>query len=316
MAKKAWMGGVIGAMALAASAGCAGVAVPAQPPAGVPVSAPVTGVVLPDTEAFTVHDPAGRDYPVWVALPASYASAPQRRYPVLYVTDALYSFPLVRSIRNLVGQGGRNLEDFILVGLPPQQGLSSKQSRSRDYTPTSPVRSADDYSDDVSYGGAAHYRDFLAERVLPRIDAQYRTDPARRAYAGHSYGGLFGSYVLLTRPQMFQSYILSSPSLWFDHKVIDRIEQDYADGHRSLNARVLLTIGSQETTDPPPPFPQRNDMLRHNQQFAERLRARGYQGLQVDTRVQDGEDHLTVYPSSITRALLQVFPGSGPYDGG
>lgn len=321
MAKQAGMGSPIGAMAmamvLAVGAGCAGVAVPAQPPSSVPVPAPVAGVVLPDTEAFTVHDPAGRDYPVWVALPASYASAPQRRYPVLYVTDALYSFPLVRSIRNLVGQGGRNVEDFILVGLPPQQGLSSRQSRSRDYTPTSPVRSADDdYSDDVSYGGAAHYRDFVAERVLPRIDAQYRTDPSRRAFAGHSYGGLFGSYVLLTRPQMFQSYILSSPSLWFDHKVIERIEQDYADGHRSLNARVLLTIGSLETTHPAPPFPQRNDMLLHNQQFAERLRSRGYQGLQVDTGVQEGEDHLTAYPSSITRALLQVFPGSGPYDGG
>ena len=34
------------------------------------------------------------------------------------------------------------------------------------------------------------------------IDARYRTDPARRAYAGHSYGGLFGAYVLTTRRDM------------------------------------------------------------------------------------------------------------------
>ncbi|MBL2545334.1 alpha/beta hydrolase, partial [Klebsiella pneumoniae] len=87
------------------------------------------------------------------------------------------------------------------VGLPPQEGLTSKQSRSRDYTPSDPARTDPrDYSDDVSYGGAAHYRDFLAEQVLPMIDARYRTDPARRAYAGHSYGGLFGAYVLTTRP--------------------------------------------------------------------------------------------------------------------
>ena len=28
------------------------------------------GVVLPDTEAWTMHDPVGRDYPIWVSLPA------------------------------------------------------------------------------------------------------------------------------------------------------------------------------------------------------------------------------------------------------
>lgn len=280
-------------------------------------AAAVSGVVLPDTESWNVHDPQGRDYPIWVALPASYAAHPERRYPVLYVTDALYSFPLVRSVRNLVGQGGRNLEDFILVGLPPQQGMTSRQSRSRDYTPTRPVRRAeDDYSDDVIYGGAAHYRDFLATHVLPAVDARYRTDPARRSFAGHSYGGLFGTYVLLTRPEMFQTYILSSPSLWFDNHVIDQLEQAYAHQHRALPARVLLAIGSVETIQPAPLDFNRNDMLKDNQAFADRLRKRGYAGLQVDTSVIEGEDHLTVYPTTLTRALLQVFPGSGPYDGG
>ncbi|MCF7749719.1 hypothetical protein KQ945_03090 [Bacillus subtilis subsp. subtilis] len=302
-------------MVLATASGCAvGDAARRSDP---PAAGPVTGVVLPDTESWAVHDPAGRDYPIWVALPASYAKHPQRRYPVLYVTDALYSFPLVRSVRNLVGQGGGNLEDFILVGLPPQQGLTSKQSRSRDYTPTRPARrNDDDYSDDVVYGGAAHYRDFLAAQVLPAVDARYRTDPARRSFAGHSYGGLFGTYVLLTRPDMFQTYILSSPSLWFDSHVIDQLEQDYAQQHHALPARVLLAIGSYETIKPEPRYFTRNDMLKDNQAFADRLRQRGYAGLQVDTTVIEGEDHLTVYPTTVTRALLQVFPGTGPYDGG
>jgi len=48
----------------------------------------VTGVVLPDTEAWWVRDPTGRDYPVWVALPAGYERDTHLRYPVLYVTDA------------------------------------------------------------------------------------------------------------------------------------------------------------------------------------------------------------------------------------
>lgn len=233
---------------------------------------------------------------------------------MLYVTDALYSFPLVRSVRNMVGQKGVNLEDFILVGLPPQEGLTSKQSRSRDYTPSDPARTDPrDYSDDVSYGGAAHYRDFLAERVLPMIDARYRTDPARRAYAGHSYGGLFGAYVLTTRPDMFRTYILSSPSLWFDNHLVPRLQAEARAPTQPTT--VVLSVGSFETVKPEPRYFTRNDMLRHNAEFAEQLRNSG-RSLKVENMVIDDEDHFTVYPDMITRALLKVFPGTGPYSSG
>jgi predicted alpha/beta superfamily hydrolase len=274
----------------------------------------VPGVVLPDTESLRVHDPIGRDYALWVALPAGYAAHPQKRYPVVYVTDALYSFPLVRSIRNLVGQQGVNIEDFILVGLPPQEGLTSKQSRSRDYTPSDPVRTpAGYYSDDVTYGGAAHYRDFLADHALPMIDAHYRTDPARRVFAGHSYGALLGAYVLTTQPDMFGTYILSSPSLWFDQGLLPRMQD--AAVMPSQPIRVLLSVGGYETVKSGPRYSTGNDMLRQTADFAGQLQRSGRK-LQVENIVIDGEDHLTVYPRVITGALLQVLPGEGPYTGG
>jgi len=299
-------------MVLATTGGCAlhGDALHSTPAAAVPT----VGVVLPDTESWSVHDPAGRDYPIWVALPASYAQHPQRRYPVLFVTDALYSFPLVRSVRNLVGQQGVNIEDFILVGLPPQEGLTSKQSRSRDYTPSDPVRTpAGYYSDDVTYGGAAHYRDFLADHALPLIDARYRTDPARRVFAGHSYGALLGAYVLTTQPDMFGTYILSSPSLWFDQGLLPRMQD--AAVMPSQPIRVLLSVGAYETVKPGPRYSTGNDMLRQTADFAGQLQRSGRK-LQVENIVIDGEDHLTVYPRVITRALLEVLPGEGPYTGG
>jgi len=302
-------------LACLALAGCAmSVAPPATQSEARESATAVPGVVLPDTESLRVHDPIGRDYALWVALPSGYAAHPQKRYPVVYVTDALYSFPLVRSIRNLVGQQGVNIEDFILVGLPPQEGLTSKQSRSRDYTPSDPVRTpAGYYSDDVTYGGAAHYRDFLADHALPMIDARYRTDPARRVFAGHSYGALLGAYVLTTQPDMFGTYILSSPSLWFDQGLLPRMQD--AAVMPSQPIRVLLSVGGYETVKPGPRYSTGNDMLRQAADFAGQLRRSGRK-LQVENIVIDGEDHLTVYPRVITRALLQVLPGEGPYTGG
>ncbi len=302
-------------LACLALAGCAmSVAPPATQEEARESATAVPGVVLPDTESLRVHDPIGRDYALWVALPAGYAAHPQKRYPVVYVTDALYSFPLVRSVRNLVGQQGVNIEDFILVGLPPQEGLTSKQSRSRDYTPSDPVRTpAGYYSDDVTYGGAAHYRDFLADHALPLIDARYRTDPARRVFAGHSYGALLGAYVLTTQPDMFGTYILSSPSLWFDQGLLLRMQD--AAVMPSQPIRVLLSVGGYETVKSGPRYSTGNDMLRQTADFAGQLQRSGRK-LQVENIVIDGEDHLTVYPRVITRALLEVLPGEGPYTGG
>ena len=145
------------------------------------------------------------------------------------------------------------------------------------------------------------------------IDARYRTDPARRAYAGHSYGGLFGAYVLTTRPDMFRTYILSSPSLWFDNQLVPRLQAEARAPTQPTTG--VLSGGSFETVKPEPRYFTRNDMLRHNAEFAEQLRNSG-RSLKVENMVIDDEDHFTVYPDMITRALLKVFPGTGPYSSG
>ena len=259
-----------------------------------------------------------RHYQVWVDLPDSYADN-DKPYPVVFVNDALYAFPLIRSIRNLLGQHGRNIEDFILVGLPPQTGLTSKQSRSRDYTPSNPLddpaHAKDDYSGE-RYGEAAAYRDYIEQQVFPLIAAHYRADMKRKVYAGHSLGGLFGSYVLLTRPEMFQSYILSSPSLWFDKHVILQSESAYAAAHQDLPARVMMYAGMYETTRPGPRYFKQNDMIGDMHVFERTLKAHAYPHLSIGSAVIQDEDHLTVFPVSISRGLLWALPGHGPYISG
>jgi predicted alpha/beta superfamily hydrolase len=47
------------------------------------------------------------------------------------------------------------------------------------------------------------------------IDRTYRSRPYR-VLVGHSLGGLFAVYALMTRPDVFQGYIAISPALWWD----------------------------------------------------------------------------------------------------
>ncbi len=296
-------------------AGCATALTPAptEPGAG-----PLPRVSFANSAVHELPSEAGRRYQVWVDLPDSYAAS-DKPLPVVFVTDPSWSFPMVRSIRNLTGRRGRNIEDFILVGLTHEPGLPPGESRARDYTPTDPRRTpgfdAADY-DYKAYGEAETYRTYVETRVFPLIAANYRADMSRKTYIGHSYGGLFGAYVLLTRPAMFQNYILGSPSLWFDRHAIFRAEEASARAGVAPNAKVFMLSGSYEAVRPEPLYETKHDLVADMRRFEQVLAARAYPGLTIVSDVAEGEDHLTVYPDVVTRGLLRLLPGRGPYDGG
>lgn len=283
----------------------------AAPAAAAPSATPYA---LAGTEVHTLRaEGLERDYPLFVSLPRDYAST-TKRYPVLFVADADYAFPLMRSIAARVGDRGAGLEDFILVGLGYADGDTPAHSRRRDYTPTAngPRNAAPDESGRAPlHGGAEAYRRFLAAQVIPFVEANYRTDPARRIFAGHSYGALFGTHVLLTEPAMFDRYILSSPSLWYDDRVMLARTRDYLRTHDDLAARLFLVIGSFETVKPGSTdrrYNRHEDMIADLRAFETLLRERRYRSLRIDTSVVPDEDHLGVYPAAITRGLRWALP--------
>lgn len=253
-----------------------------------------------------------RDYQLFVALPDGYAEPANaaRRYPLLLVADANYAFPLVRSIARRVGNHGRGLEDFILVGLSYAKGDTPQQSRGRDYTPSPNGSSSPDGGRPVAYGQAEAYRRFLAAEVLPLIARSYRVDMSRKTFAGHSYGGLLGAHILLTEPAMFERYALSSPSLWFDDGLLFKRAAAYRAEHKDLRAQVFMSAGQFEAVRRGDPrYSQEDDIVADMRRFELLLKAGHYPGLSIRSEVIAGEDHLTVNPVSLTRALKWAFPG-------
>jgi predicted alpha/beta superfamily hydrolase len=277
----------------------------AQPPAQ---AAAIEGApyVLKGTQVWTVPDPvSGRDYEVFVSLPASYETSPDRRYPVVYVTDADYAFPIIRQIARRVNLDGPVIEEFILVGLSYARGDNPTASRNRDYTPTpnGPRRASS-----IVHGGGPAYRTYLKTQALPFIENRFRADPARRVLLGHSYGGLLGAQVLFTEPELFSGYVLGSPSFWFDQGHIGRMEAAYARDHRDLKADVFMYIGGWEVPGPDRRNTTDTDMVGDVRRMEATLKGRNYPGLTVQSVVLTDEDHLTVAPVGFTRALMAALP--------
>jgi predicted alpha/beta superfamily hydrolase len=285
-----------------------------------PALAAQTGpVALPGTFVHPLPDPAsGRRYEAWVDVPSTSDAGAGPR-PAVFVTDAPYAFPLVRSLRNRVGQGGRNLAEFVLVGLAPPADESSGDMRNRDYTPTDPLarpwRPGESYGG-KRYGGGADYVRYLADIAVPAVSAHYGLDPARRVILGHSYGALLAAQLLFERTTLFSHYVLGSPSLWFDHDVMFEREAGYAKSHHDLPAKVFQYVGAFEAVGSGRRYNTDNDLVRDARRFDRTLARRGYPSLSIETHVLADEDHLTVAPRGATLGLLWALPGRGPYDGG
>ena len=279
-------------------------------PASVPAS-----YVLENTEVRDIRAQAlKRDYQLYVALPDSYRQG-NKRYPVLFVADANYSFPIVRNIAQRLNKHA-GMEEVVVVGLSYANGDGGVYSRRRDYTPTTPRKH--DYRSDMpgrqpAFGEAKAYGQFISGEVFPFIASNYRVNMQRKVFIGHSYGSLLGLQFLLTEPRTFEHYILGSPSLWYDAGVMFDREQAYAASHKDLPASVFFGIGGLEKLAAGKKrsrLEEEADMLADLREFDGKLKSHKYPGLKTRLRVFEDEDHASVFPFILTHGLRAYLKSS------
>ncbi|NIA68874.1 alpha/beta hydrolase [Pelagibius litoralis] len=264
------------------------------------VESPPQGFEIPRSTIHTLESEAlGRSYQVYVKTPRDY-DAPANKdkiYPVIYLNDGPYTFQ-VASGATRVPMNWKRYEDAILVGISWAVGEKPMASRTRDLTPS---RWAD-WTARTGHetGGADDYLAFLDSQLMPFVEREYRIDQDRRTLAGHSFGGLFAAWVLFTNPELFKNYIISSPSLWFDRKMMFKVEEDYAAKHQSLKAVVYFGTGEREQSS-------RNDLTADQIAFVDKLRSRNHQGLIIRDRILEDIDHTTAFPINFTRAFRWLF---------
>ena len=233
----------------------------------------------------------GRAYDIYVLLPANYAQNGDRRYPVLYVLDGQWDFKLLASV-----QGGllydKVVPEMIIVGIT-YSGASPNYDILRAFDLTTV-----EVPGNPGSGGAPKFLNFLANELLPFVDANYRADPRSRVLAGSSLGGLFTLYTLFTRPGLFTGYVASSPAVTSANRGAFDFERAFALSHKSLPGRVFISVGELEPLAQPV------------REFIDVLASREYTGLDMETRVIGGERHSGNKPESYNRGLRYVFGGT------
>lgn len=155
---------------------------------------------------------------IWVYVPASANNKmfTQQEYPVVYLLDGPSHFHSVTGlIQQLSFVGGNTvLPEMIVVGI-------QNTDRTRDLTPTHSTSSVYGQTPGMlkNSGGADNFLAFIEKELMPYMDTTYPVAPYKML-VGHSFGGLFAMHTLLTKPQLFNSYVALDPSLWWDNQAL------------------------------------------------------------------------------------------------
>ncbi|KAI9149044.1 Siderophore triacetylfusarinine C esterase [Paramyrothecium foliicola] len=276
-------------------------------------------------ESWTVQSASGLEYLVQIGFPRDWVEQQQKRAeprhtPVLYLTDGNSVFlTALDSLHRLLSIRYPTYHDGVVVaiGYPllPNSRSVFDIRRAWDLTPKFP-------GGKDSEGGADDFIDFIQDRVKPlvrsRLGERYGVAIGREALYGHSYGGLFSLYTLFTKPDLFDCFIASSPSIWWNKQVILEKEAQFRSTPLTARPSLMLFIGGDEQSPP-----RRRDQLdeeyeRLQKQYSEwkmvdqvsamYTRMTGTDALQrLSMKVYPGEDHGTVIACSVNQSLVTFF---------
>lgn len=144
-----------------------------------------------------------------IYLPAGYSLDSAQNYSVIYLLDGSADEDFIH-IAGLV-----QFANFPWINMLPKSivvGIGNVDRR-RDFTfPTTIEKDKKDYP---TTGGSAKFMTFIEQELQPLVQSRYRPG-GEKTIIGQSLGGLLATEILFKKPDLFDRYIIVSPSLWWD----------------------------------------------------------------------------------------------------
>ncbi|MFC1564801.1 alpha/beta hydrolase-fold protein [candidate division KSB1 bacterium] len=175
--------------------------------------------ILEEERSLMVHLPQGYDHT-------------STRYPVLYILDGDFipTFAKATGTVDVLSYNGQ---------IPPMIIVSIRNTdRGRDMFPIKIDRISNS-------GGADKFLGFINEELIPFVNRNYRTVDNKVLF-GESNSALFTIYALLTKPDTFDAYVASSPTIgWCSDLISDKARTTFEE-RKSLNKFLYIIYGEND----------------------------------------------------------------------
>jgi predicted alpha/beta superfamily hydrolase len=214
---------------------------------------------------------------ILIYTPAGYKES-NIKFPTLYITDGAENFFIATAMVNFLSRS-RQIPRMIVVGIP-------NVNRNRDLSPSV-------INGTSNPGGGDNFLTFLEKELVPYVNKTYRTSNYKILF-GHSLGGVFASYTLFTRPELFNAFITASPFLMYDNKFVIKEAESNLDKLSNIERRLYITLGDE---------PAYHESLN---EFTSLLEDKAT-ALKWDYQIFNDEDHGSIPVISLLKGLKYIY---------
>ncbi len=175
---------------------------------------------------------------VLIHLPDSYTDS-DKLYPVLYRLDGSTELLLETiSAVNRLTYSDEIAPEMIIVAI-------ENKNRPRDMWPVNTK-----YYPEPNIPGAKSFLEFIEKEIIPYIETNYQTNQ-ERIICGQSLSGIFTTYTFLTKPELFDSYIICSGAfpgceIYFKELSVKAFQQK----EQFNGKKLFITNGLKDPLDP------------------------------------------------------------------
>jgi uncharacterized protein len=230
-----------------------------------------------------------------IYLPDGYNTKDSIKYPVVYLLDG----GIEEDFIHIVGLYQFNSFEWINT-VPPSiiVGIANVD-RIRDLT-----HLTSDTADARRYPTAGHselFINFIENELQPYIQQKFKT-ASSKTLIGESLGGLLATEILLKKPTLFTTYIIVSPSLWWDDGSLLKLNSPIFDETYIQPTHIYIGVGREGLAPGDKPHVMEVDV----NLLAEKISATKSKSIVVSFDYLPFENHATVMHQAVFNALRLI----------
>ncbi|MBS1652880.1 MAG: alpha/beta hydrolase [Bacteroidetes bacterium] len=173
-----------------------------------------------------------------IYFPEGYDNNDTIKYPVIYVLDGSINedfFHLAGIVQYNTFSWVNQIPKSIVVGI-------ANINRKRDFTDSTNI--FENKKLVPSCGGSSKFISFIEEELQPYIEKNYKTNSIK-TIIGQSLAGLLATEILFTKPGLFSTYIIVSPSLWWNDGALLKKTPSILNKNFTQKINIYVGVGKE-----------------------------------------------------------------------
>jgi uncharacterized protein len=232
-----------------------------------------------------------------IYLPEGYDKNDTIKYPVIYLLDGSADEDFIH-IAGLV-----QFNSFEWVNQVPKSivvGIASVDRR-RDFTFPTTIEA--DKKANPTAGHSDKFMAFIEKELQPFILKKYNTSNSK-TIIGQSLGGLLATEILLKKPALFNTYIIVSPSLWWNNGSLLNENVKLLQDSLTQQTGIYIGVGREGLT--PTKIPRVMEVDANL--LADKLSRIKNKNIKVYFDYLPQENHATILHQAVSNSFKLIYP--------